>query len=331
MKKAILISLLVGIVLLSFASAASNTACNIGVSIINQDPYPAIPGSYVNVVFQVTGVENPNCVGTWFELVPNYPFSLDENATNRQSLAGGVFTPNYNNNWVIPYKVRVDDGAISGYYNLDVAYSASGSDGSYVQIPFNISVQDSRTNFDSVIQQVSGSIVSIAIANTGKYDANSVIVKIPNQAYFTTVGTNGQIVGNLASGDYSLVSFDISPKMSRNQTGSRTNFTGFSGQQNNLDFSIDYTDALGFRQEVNMSLPLLIASGNSTGIGNFSRTRTTTGSSIFSKWYFWIVVIIIILILYGVYGQRIKERIKKRDKSGVIPDWIKNVKAKEKR
>lgn len=51
---------------MSFAIAET---CGLDVGLINQEPYPAVPGEYVKVVFQITGVDNPECGKIDFELV----------------------------------------------------------------------------------------------------------------------------------------------------------------------------------------------------------------------------------------------------------------------
>lgn len=321
--------------LLSFASADAAT-CNLEVSLINQDPYPAIPGDYVNLVFQISGVQNSYCEGAWAELVPSYPFSLDENDALR-TLNGSTWTSNNKNEWMIPFKLRVDKDALDGNASIEVHYNSGKNGlGSYYMQKFNIIIQDSRTNFDAVIQETSGNDVSIAIANTGKYTANSVVVRIPEQDSFMVGGTDGQMVGNLESGDYTIVGFNIIPKMQPNmQNASRTNF-----HSSNLKFDIYYTDNLGERRIVNMELPLNLAETGNFTMGNFNGIRrngaTASGNnSIWSSWYVWLVLVIAALLIYGFYHKyRRKIRsllLNKKDSSEKVPDWIKNAKDKEKR
>ena len=73
----------------------------------------------------------------------------------------------------------------------------------------DIDVADAQTNFDLVVQDSTSSEVSLAIANVGKNTANSMIVRIPEQNGFRVTGTNGQMVGNLDSGDYTIASFSL--------------------------------------------------------------------------------------------------------------------------
>ncbi|MCX6748998.1 MAG: hypothetical protein NT076_05335 [Candidatus Pacearchaeota archaeon] len=312
--------------IISFVSA-DNNACILSINLVNQDPNPAIPDSYVDVVFQVSGVQNPNCAGISFELTPNYPFSLDANATSVKRLEGNTLTPYYSNVWNIPYTVRVDKDALEGTAELEARYSTTVNN--YVTQRFPIKIQDSRTNFDAVIQEASGTQVSIAIANTGRSTANSVIVRIPQQDSFRAMGTDGQMVGNLASGDYTIVSFNIASAIQRNQTRAR-NFTATDTIQNpNLKFDIYYTDELGVRRIDNMQLPLSLASMNMTSGFASRQSSTTTSSS--TRYIILIILIIVAIIIYKKYPQIKAYFDKKGSKNNqiVLPDWIKNDKRKK--
>jgi len=341
----LLVPLVLSILSTNLVLADSNP-CQLSVSLINQDPYPAVPNEYVNVVFQVSGVQNQNCNGARFELIPSYPFSLDNN-DNVRVLNGATYLSDNKNEWMISYKLRVDKDAINENASIEVNYNSGNQKSDfYFMEKFNINIKDSRTTFDAVIQETSSSDVSIAIANTGKYAANSVVVRIPDQDDYIVSGTNGQMIGNLNSGDYTIVSFSLSPKMQTNFQNasrgnvSRTNFGNMSSQtlQNNLKFDVYYTDNLGERRIVNMELPLNLAV---TGIGNFSLTgrsfsgrTSTSSSSLLAKWYFWAIIAFAVLILYGFYNKyrrKIKSVFAKKENNSDTPEWVKNAKEKEKR
>ncbi|MFA5723560.1 MAG: hypothetical protein WC979_04855 [Candidatus Pacearchaeota archaeon] len=348
MKRSYLIYMFIAILLMtiSFISAADDSlhTCNLNISIINQDPYPAIPGSYVKVVFQVNGVSQSQCQnGVSFKLIPSYPFSLDD-GNYIVTLDKSTYTQGYNGYWMVPYTVRVDKDALDGNNTLQIGYRLADwlDSSSYSIQKFNIEVKDSRTQFDSVIQEATSSEVSIAIANVGKYTANSVVVRIPTQDDYTVTGTDGQMIGNLDSGDYTLVGFSIAKK-ARAQTTTNGNYnmppTQGSGQtqvaaNSTFKFDIYYTDNIGERRVVNMAVPLNIASNFSTG-AMMGRARTTT-TAWYLSWTNWLiifVVLIIIYFIYGRYGENIKNLFSKKKKAttGRIPDWVTNAKEKEKK
>ncbi len=335
---------------INFVSSSDTSAisCAPQITLVNQDPSPAVPGDYVKVLFQVSGI-NQYCKGLKVELQPDYPLSLDTNDSTVQTLGGTTFAPGYSGAWNIPYKLKVSPDALNGDYNLDLKYYAGQSSNAIsIQKSFTITVTDSQTAFDAVIQEASSSGVSIALANTGKYAANSVIVRIPEQESFAVTGTNGQMVGNLASGDYTIVSFTVSQRaragnFSRNGVRPPTNSSesgnypqNVSAISNNLKFDIYYTDNIGERRIVNMQLPLNL--GNSSMMGGFasrSGTRTTSQSTGFNWTAFLIFLGLVVIgyIVYKKYPGKVDNLFKGDQKkhSDGVPGWVKNAKDKEKK
>ena len=300
----LIMGLVLGLTSMNFAAAESNS-CNLEVTLLSQDPYPAMPGSYVDLVFQVTGVQNPQCEGVNFELVPTFPFSLDEGEYER-SLEGDTWNENNNNYWLINYKLRVDEDALDGISEIGIKYAPKYlSDSSEYTQTFDVEVEDARTTFDAVIQETSGSEVSIAIANSGKNTANSMIVKIPEQEYFSASGTDGQMVGNLESGDYTIVSFSL------NQ---------ISKDDDTLRFEIYYTDSIGERRIVNMELPVELTSTSMFD----STTSTQTSSGM--QWYILAIVVVVLGAGFLIFKEYKKE---KKKPSKETPEWAKSEKEKK--
>jgi len=342
---------------LSLVNVVSATSCSPTIQLVSQDPSPAVPDDYTNVLFQVSNLGG--CSGFAVNFAPDqYPFSLDSSTSPLQTINAVPFAAGSpDQTWTIPYKVRVDKDALDGDYALKLQYHEGVSGNfqvlGYAEEDFNVSIQDSRTSFDSVVQQISGNSVSIAIANTGKYAANAVVVRVPTQDSFVVSGTAGQMVGNLASGDYTLVGFTVSPRtslpgnytrgMARNQTQAGNYSAPISPS---LLINIAYTDNLGIRRDVNMSLPLQI--GNATGVTGFSRTGTGGARTAvvvthwYSSWITWLIVIIVLGAIYFFYKEHPekfenlknlfhKGKSSKKKSDDDTPDWIKNSKEKEKK
>jgi len=324
--------------------SAETTPCNPTIKLVSQDPNPAIPNDYVKVIFEITDLGN--CNGFSVKLNPEYPFSLDSNDSLIQTIETNPYAPDYRSVWMIPYKIRIDSAAFDGDYKLKLQYKEDKElyFNSYSESGFNLTITDSRTQFDAVIQETSGSQVSIAIANIGKYTANSVVVRIPEQDSFTTTGTDGQMVGNLESGDYTLVGFTISSKGAFSQNITRTRHLEDSATQNlsqqkkMLKFDVYYTDNLGKRRVENMQL-LLNLGNSSMALGSFSRTSSISSTSFFSKWYFWVIIIVLLILIYYFYRnpdklkemlEKIKPGKSKKSQGHEIPDWVKNSKIKNK-
>ena len=331
---------------LGFISGAVQS-CSPNITLINQDPYPAIPNSYVKLVFEVSQLEN--CEGFAVKFDPKYPFSLDSGEDPIQVISANPYSPdykasssNYKGTWIVTYKVRVAEDSLDGDYDLILNYHEGDSRdfGVYsFQKTFNVNVEDSQTTFDAVIQESTSSDVSIAIANTGKYTANSVVVRIPEQESFSVTGTDGQMVGNLESGDYTIVGFSVSPKASRN--ASRTTDSN-QKPSTKLKFDIYYTDNIAERRIVHMELPLNVAGNYSSFSSAFANRKTTTSTSSSYYWYILIGIIVIIVFVIYKYPKQTKDffnKIKsksKTSKKGVVnrenvPDWIKNTREKEKK
>ncbi|MFA5992998.1 MAG: hypothetical protein WC796_04800 [Candidatus Pacearchaeota archaeon] len=353
----IVILAFVGFFLASHLVFAQSISCNPEIKIVNQEPYPASPAEYVKVVFEISGLTS--CGSFAVKLNPTYPFSLDPGYDAIQTIGSSPYAPGYKTTWMVPYTVRIADDAFKGDYNLELlSHLGSSRDfnsSTVITNKFNITIQDSRTEFDAVIQESSGSDVSIAIANIGKYAANSVVVRIPEQDYYTISGTDGQMVGNLASGDYTIVGFSVSRKMgniqrninkSSDEMPSPDQIPTTQTASNKLRFDIYYTDNMGKRRIVNMELPLNSATNSSMmGMRNFNKSSSTSFFS-FSNWYIWVVILIIIIILYLVYrkfSRQIKNLVSKlfskrnglknKDKTSHEdqPEWMKNAKEKEKK
>jgi len=297
MKKLLFLLILVGILLINPVGNTEVLAINatyiatgtaLKTIFMNQDPYPANPGEYVELLFKVENWGTKKAENVVFELLPEYPFSLDPgvNATKElgtiESLAAGERA------YFVKYKVRVDKDAIDGENEIGWEYTYGTTSKSYSVGTFDVTVEDSQTDFDVVVQDSTTSSTTLAIANIGANDAYSVIVRIPDQENFRVTGTSANIIGNLNAGDYTLVSFQITsnanianisttgenmpPIRSFNRTA--TNISMVSG--GNLVVEIAYTDTLGIRRTIQKEVRLDTSGITETG----ARTRLTQGSQL---------------------------------------------------
>jgi len=325
-----------------FISAASSDTCNLNVSLVNQDPYPATPNDYLKVLLQVTGVDTSACNGARVSLDLSYPFSMDS-GTSLQVLKANTYNQDgFSEVWNIPYTLRVDKDALDGDSQLTVRYAPGNWDSNtYLTKKFNISINNYQTNFDAVVQDFTSSEVSIALANIGKYTANAVVVRVPEQQDYTVSSSDGQMVGNLDSGDYTLVSFSLSPKQNLNNRNFSKNSTFTPNEMNqkkDLLIQVYYTDNIGERRIVNMTLPLSMQSSNFSNTTNSNFTRYSTQKKSSFPWI-WIglVTVLVLIILYKKFPKQVKgfleklkgKNSKKENQKSQIPDWIKNAKEKK--
>lgn len=262
---------------------------------IKYEPYPVNPGEYFDLWVSVknTGQTLNNVK---FELVSTYPFSLDPNEEAVRS-----FSQLTTDSVLLKYKIRVDENAVTGVNELELNYQTSFG---RITKTFDIYVSDAQTSFDGVIQDIEDNTISLALANTGKNVAESVIVKIPQQENFKAVGTSGQMVGNLENGDYTIVSFEVT------QTS--------RGTDSNIIFQIDYTDNISVRRSVYLELPLdlsqKVSMSTDTLPTDFKKGASPQNqNSTSSKNWIWYLVVGVVLVLLFVFRKKILSIFRKKE------------------
>ena len=182
---------------------------------INQDPYPAVPGDYVRLIFQVTGVENPDCGYVSFELLPEYPISFDPNTSSKVVVESGTFVKNYTSSLIVPYKVRVDTDALDGDNPLTVKFSSGIIEADFFKLKqFNLYAEDVKADFEIHIKDYDATtnIIIFEILNIGSSDIEALTVEIPKQENLIAKVSNRNIVGGLDSNDFTTAEFEAIPK-----------------------------------------------------------------------------------------------------------------------
>ena len=325
MRKSILYSLLVlvvvfnsFVVLNSFLVEARDAGFEM--QKLKYEPYPATPGEYFDLWLKVENVGNEVASNASFELMLEYPFSLhpDYNAVQNY----GAIGTSENDIVVLEYKLKVDEDAVEGTYELKLKTCPKKINTCTIY-PFEIAVENVRTDFDVVVQESSAEAVSLAIANTGKNPANSLTVKIPEQDNFKTAGVADSIVGNVDSGDYTIVSFVIQPKnigtpdvRTLSEEERQQLRASPVAQKTNLEVQLDYTDIIGERRTVikNVQLNLQSALSDTSDVTDTARFQKQNGSqtlnSLKSNTWFWVSV-----ILFGFIGVLIFKIVRTKKKA----------------
>ncbi len=277
MKKSILVLTFLVLFSLSFVSS-----CTLTPTLINQDPYPAIPGDYVNLVFEVNGIGDNSCGNVTFQLIPEYPISFDSDVSSYYSAVGGVYAANFNTYLTIPYTVKISPDAVKGNDTIYFRETTSNFSGYSVTTPFNISVEDVRSNFSVFIKNYDYTTkdLTLNILNTGLNDANSLTVTIPTgQQNITVQGPNTYIIGLLSSNDFTTADFNVLP------------------DSGNINLIISYTDIVGITRSVNETVyfdPSVFPQPSST-----------------SPVLYIVVILAIIIVIYFFYRNRNRKRKKK--------------------
>ncbi len=203
----------------------------------------------------------------------------------------------------VPVSLIASSGISPGVYPLTILIQYYDDTGEKQMINSTVGLQISgTTSFDIVLQTSTSIATTFAVVNTGANTASSVVVSIPLQPSYSTMGTSQTSVGNLDAGDYTLASFSLTSTTSNttrngtmqfpslNRTGmnappSGGNFTGgpsmfrnqsFFRNGNALIIQIAYTDVFGVRQTIQKQVNL--SSGAMNGFSSRSTTQGISGS-----------------------------------------------------
>jgi len=224
--------------LLVFIGSVS-AACDLDAQFVSQDPYPATPGSYVDAVFQITGLGKGCTEGASVDLILEYPFSLDESST--KSIASNAYIGKDSlSNWNVLYKIRVDDRALEDEYVFELRYK-EGSSVTWEQYEykkFNITLEKAKTNFELHIQdyKILDKKISFQILNTGNKDIEAVTIEVPKQEHITIKGSNRNIIGSLDANEYASADFEAIPT------------------EGNITLNVYYTDSVDERRMVQKTI-----------------------------------------------------------------------------
>ncbi|MBC8435085.1 hypothetical protein H8D91_01140 [archaeon] len=209
-------------------------ACDLQVSLLNQDPYPAVPGDYVKLVFQISGVENPECGDVIFKLAEQYPIQFDPAQSNEITIKSGTYTKDHSSVLMAPYKVRIDENALNGDNVIEVSFANSKNSitTSFQSQQFDLNIEDVKADFEVFVKDYDTTTkeITLQILNIGENDIYALTVRIPEQENIVIKGADRNIVGDLDSNDYTTTTFESSPK------------------DGSITIEITYTDAINVRR-----------------------------------------------------------------------------------
>ena len=282
MKKSVLIIGFILAINFAYLAGVSASNCDLRVSLVNQDPYPAIPGDYVKVVLQIDGLSSPACGNVEFGLKEEFPFSLDPNTTNPLMIKSGTGTSSkYGSFYIVPFKLRVSEDALDGDNLLETYYSSDNS----IEFlnDFNISVKDTRADFEVYVKDYdpTTNILTFEILNTAKSDVKALTMEIPKQDNIKVKGANRKVVGDLDSNEYTSADFEATPSNGK------------------IDVTLIYTDSINVRRTLNKTI-------NYDSSYFSDRNDGKKSSSI------WIYIIIVLVIAWIVWRQVKKANVKKK-------------------
>lgn len=277
MKKYIL-TILVALFSLAFASAV----CNLDATLVNQDPYPAVPGDYLKLVFQLTGVDNPECGTVSFELLEKYPIFFDPEEPRKIQISAGTYQRDYSSYLMAPYKIRIDEDTLDGENQIEVKFGKVGVDSSQELKTFYFEVEDLRADFEIHIDKYSFTTkeLTLEILNIAKSDIEALTIEIPKQDNIEISGSNRVVVGDLDSNEYTTADFkaDI--------------------EDGEISIKILYTDQSGARRELTKSI-------------NFDSSyfAATGDAQSLSTVYYIIGLVLLALVIWWFWRKRKKRHV----------------------
>lgn len=283
------IGLLFLLSVLIFSSGFVSAGCGLTADLINQDPYPAIPGDYVKVVFQLDGLGNPECGTVTFDLIESYPFSLDPGEESSVTIRAGTYSRDFRSSLIIPYELRIDEEALDGDNPIEVTYySSSGiTDFSFVE-EFNINIDDVRVDFELSVKDYNfaTNTITFEIINIGENDVDALAVDIPQQVNVVVKGSSRNIVGDLDSNEDASFKFEAVP------------------QDGEIELVIRYSDEIGERRT--MTKKVVYES-------SYFVNRKADQSASRPASFYLLVALILIIVVWWVWKRRKrrKERLAK--------------------
>ncbi len=208
MKKELALTL---VLFFSLAPVLAETACDLNVKLLSQDPYPAVPGDYVKLVFQLTGLDSPNCDDITFELLSQYPINFKQGDHSIKTFKKLDYIKDYKSEVLVPYEVILNEDAIDGKTPIDIKVQSKGD--APVTKTFDLEVEDVRAAFEISVKKYSPATneMTLEVLNTGKSNIEALTLEIPKQDTIKIKGSNRVIVGDLDSNEYTSADFKSYP------------------------------------------------------------------------------------------------------------------------
>jgi len=250
-----------------YTLATANTqGTHFAVQTLKYEPYPVNAGEWFDLWVKVQNTGPNDAVDSKFEIEMAYPFSSTDSLVRNFGIIPGTATAfKYKssgeasmqaNQIIMKFRIKAADDAPEGTSIIKLK-SADSTGELITDLP--IEIGKTKTSFDVVMQDSTSQGVSFAISNIGSNAATAVTISVPVQDNVKVTGTRSSIIGNLESGDYTTVSFQILP----------------NNDVHELKLQIAYTDSAGIRNTVEKTVPVTL----NTGFGQTSAATIRTQRS----------------------------------------------------
>ena len=218
---------LIAIALILFAATTTFAALDpvdivpdipqVKVTFLNQDPNPAEPAKYVTVRFKVDNRGREDLKNMTFEILPEYPFSLD-NPEDAQVNIGSLFGRQIDEfGAILEWKLRVDRNAIEGTNQIKLRYTYPGTKWiTLSKFDLNVKTHDAIINiesYDTKPERVSSGNavkVNIVLRNLADSVLKDIKTRLALPADFAPTGTsNEKTIKILDAGKSVAISYEI--------------------------------------------------------------------------------------------------------------------------
>ncbi|MBU2576909.1 MAG: hypothetical protein KKF50_04265 [Nanoarchaeota archaeon] len=276
MKKGVVLLFLV-VFAVTIVSAES---CDLTVSLLNQNPYPAVPGDYVKLVFQVSGLASSECGAINFELLEGYPIQFNPGTDGKITFSGIDYIRNFQSTFQIPYEVRIDADALDGANPIEI--SVQNKNDAPLLKTFNVEVDDVRADFEVYVKDYDFKTreLTLEVLNIKESDVEALTISIPQQTNIIVKGANRIVVGDLDSNEYTTADFEATMR------------------DGDLTIELTYSDTINVRRSVIKTI-----SFDSTYFTERIADQKTT-----SKWTYIFGIVAVILIGWWIIRKFTKKK-----------------------
>ena len=273
------VALFLLVLLLVVPAVLAGENCDIDVSLLNQDPIPAVPGERLEVVYTISNIDSTDCGTITFEVLDEFPFKLEEGSQRVYTIESGTFTRDYNTQKTIPVDYFVNTNAIDGDNPIEVRYKYDGSE-NYVSKTYDVEVEDVRADFEIFVSDYNyvTKEITFEVLNIGKSDIEAVTVEVLGQEGITVYGTNKENIGDLSSNEDTSSDFVMDVSTSR------------------IILQLSYSDSVQVRRT--------IEKGVTFNAQLFENTKDTGGQSYTS----WIIIGLVVIVGFYFFFRRSKKK-----------------------
>jgi len=272
------------ILLLLLSIGLTSAACDLDVALLNQDPYPAVPGDYVKLVFQVEGLDSPDCDDITFNLLADYPIEFNPDETGLRTFKKVDYIKDYESNLLIPYEVRINKDALDGTNPVEIRVQSKHS--APLSKTFDIEVDDVRAAFEIYVKDYSYATneITLEVLNIEESDIEALTIEIPKQNGISVKGPSRVVVGDLDSNEYTSADFEASLS------------------DGEFKVNLIYSDTINTRRTVEKTVTF-----DSSYFTDRKADQKTTGMGTYAFY-----AVIVVIVGYWIYRKRKKSRKNKK-------------------